>query len=192
MLAILVHRFICNGTRKTPLHIDKKKQSLGRASAVLESYPDGQAAGVRPLDVHVRLTGITKYFPAIAAGTKEMHALGPISIDLARSEFFSVVGPSECSKLTLLHIIARLTMPTDGEASVGGIPVRGQVPDDVGVVFQEDSSFPWLTVRENIAFGLKRRGVDRDEAAHRIDQALRGDPLLPRYLFKAAVSAWLC
>ena len=149
-----------------------KQNTLDQAPIVPALRADGPRADVRPADVHVRLAGITKYFPTSAGGCKGVHALGPISLELGRGEFFSVVGPSGCGKSTLLDIIAGLNTPTDGEASVSGKPVRGQVPADVGVVFQEDSSFPWLTVRENIAFGLKRQGVDKDEAAHRIDQAL--------------------
>ena len=160
------------GRRETPLGEEMKQNTLDRAPIVPASRADGPRADARPADVHVRLAGINKYFATSAGGPKGVHALGPISLELGRGEFFSVVGPSGCGKSTLLDIIAGLNTPTDGEASVSGKPVRGQVPDDVGVVFQEDSSFPWLTVRENIAFGLKRQGVDTQEAAHRIDQAL--------------------
>ena len=93
-----------------------------------------------------------------------MHALGPLDLDLARGEFFAVVGPSGCGKSTLLDVLAGLSAPTAGNVTFEGKPVAGEVPDGVGVVFQEDASFPWLTVRDNVAFGLRRAGM---EAARR-------------------------
>jgi NitT/TauT family transport system ATP-binding protein len=67
-------------------------------------------------------------------------------------------------------VLAGLSPPTDGAVAFEGAPVHGQVPDGIGVVFQEDASFPWLTVEDNIAFGLRERGtapaVVRDRVAH--------------------------
>ncbi len=122
--------------------------------------------------MQVRLKGVTKVFPAAAAVGKPVHALGPVDLDIAKGEFFSVVGPSGCGKSTLLDIIAGLNTQTEGEVYVNNIPVRGNVPDGVGVVFQEDACFPWLTVHDNIAFGLRRQGVEAAEAKRRIDDAL--------------------
>jgi NitT/TauT family transport system ATP-binding protein len=73
-----------------------------------------------------------------------------------RGEFFAVVGPSGCGKSTLLEIIAGLSRPTEGTVTFEGKPVAGEVPEGIGVVFQEDASFPWLTVTDNIAFGLRQ------------------------------------
>ena len=73
-------------------------------------------------------------------------ALGPIDLDLMRGEFFAVVGPSGCGKSTLLEIIAGLNSPTDGSATLEGKPIAGEVPEGIGVVFQEDACFPWLDV----------------------------------------------
>ena len=88
-----------------------------------------------------------------------MHALGPIDLALKQGEFFSVVGPSGCGKSTLLDVVAGLARPTAGSIRFEGKPVAGEVPDGVGVVFQEDASFPWLTVYDNAAFALRRAGV---------------------------------
>jgi NitT/TauT family transport system ATP-binding protein len=120
---------------------------------------------------HARLCGVTRVYPG-AAGTQPVHALGPVDLDLRRGEFFAVVGPSGCGKSTLLEVLAGLQRPTAGTVLFEGRPVSGEVPDGIGVVFQEDASFPWLTVWDNTAFGLRRSGVDAAEIRHRVDDAL--------------------
>jgi NitT/TauT family transport system ATP-binding protein len=117
---------------------------------------------------HASLRGVTRVYP----GTRPVHALGPIDLDIARGEFFSVVGPSGCGKSTLLDVLAGLTAPTGGNITFEDKPVAGRVPDGIGVVFQEDASFPWLTVRDNVAFGLRRSGVAAAEIARRVDYAI--------------------
>ena len=116
--------------------------------------------------VSASLQGVTRIFNG------KLHALGPIDLDLRQGEFFSIVGPSGCGKSTLLDIAAGLSLPTEGRVSFEGRPVAGTVPEGVGVVFQDDASFPWLTVRDNIAFGLKRAGVDGAEISRRVDFAV--------------------
>jgi NitT/TauT family transport system ATP-binding protein len=122
-------------------------------------------------EIHARLCGVTRVYPG-AAGTQPVHALGPVDLDLGRGEFFAVVGPSGCGKSTLLEILAGLQRPTAGTVLFEGRPVSGDVPDGIGVVFQEDASFPWLTVWDNTAFGLRRSGVDAAEIRRRVDDAL--------------------
>ena len=117
---------------------------------------------------HAVLRGVTRVYP----GVTPVYALGPLDLDLARGEFFSVVGPSGCGKSTLLDVLAGLSAPTAGSIMFEGKPIAGQVPDGVGVVFQEDSSFPWLTVRDNVAFGLRRIGMDAAEIARRVEYAV--------------------
>jgi NitT/TauT family transport system ATP-binding protein len=117
---------------------------------------------------HAVLRGVTRVYP----GANPVHALGPIDLDLATGEFFSVVGPSGCGKSTLLDVLAGLNPPSSGTITFEGNPVAGEVPDGVGVVFQEDASFPWLTVRDNVAFGLRRIGMDGAEIARRVDYAI--------------------
>lgn len=73
-----------------------------------------------------------------------------------------MIGPSGCGKTTLLSIIAGLTPPTQGRALVDGVEVKGPGRER-GVVFQEDAVFPWLTVMENVEYGLKIRGVPNTE-----------------------------
>ena len=114
----------------------------------------------------VTLRGVTKVFPA-AAGGKEVHALGPIDIEIRKGEFFAVVGPSGCGKSTLLELIAGLTAPTEGEIEFEGRAIGQNVPDGVGVVFQEDACFSWLSVRENIEFGLRQKNLAQQEKSRR-------------------------
>jgi NitT/TauT family transport system ATP-binding protein len=80
-------------------------------------------------------------------------ALENIDLTLARGEFLSVLGPSGCGKSTLLRLAAGLEMPTSGEVIYDGAPVEGPSRRR-GFVFQSYSVFPWLTARENVAFGL--------------------------------------
>jgi NitT/TauT family transport system ATP-binding protein len=122
-------------------------------------------------EIHVALRAVTRVYPALS-GHGEVHALGPIDLDLRRGEFVGVVGPSGCGKSTLLETVAGLVMPTTGTVTFEGVPVLNQVPDGVGVVFQEDASFPWLTVRDNVAFGLQRAGIDEAEITKRVDHAI--------------------
>src|SRR6201996_7381170 len=121
-------------------------------------------------EAHVELAGVTRYFAK--NDSKELfHALGPIDLTLTRGEFFSVVGPSGCGKSTLLEAIAGLSKPSSGTVTFEGQPVK-DVPDGVGVVFQEDASFPWLNLRDNISFGLRMAGVDGAEIKRRVDYAI--------------------
>jgi NitT/TauT family transport system ATP-binding protein len=122
-------------------------------------------------EAHVSVQGVTRVFPA-REGVGAVHAVGPLDLELRKGEFFSVVGPSGCGKSTLLDIIAGLLDPTEGEVRFEGAKVLGEVPDGVGVVFQEDASFAWLTVWDNLAFGLRRKGVETGEMKRRIDDAL--------------------
>jgi len=122
-------------------------------------------------NVHVSISAVTRVYPG-AAGTQPVHALGPVDLDLRRGEFFAVVGPSGCGKSTFLEVLAGLQPASTGTVTFEGRPVAGDVPEGIGVVFQEDASFPWLTVWDNAAFGLRRAGVDDGEVRRRVDDAL--------------------
>ncbi len=122
--------------------------------------------------VQVSLSEVDKIFERPAAAGGPVHAVGPIDLQLRAGEFFSVVGPSGCGKSTLLELLAGLARPTRGSVLFEGKPIGSGVVEGVGVVFQEDASFPWLTVHDNIAFGLKRLGLDATERTRRIEAAL--------------------
>lgn len=118
----------------------------------------------------VDVRGISRTFPA-RGRQPSVHALGPVDLTLEQGEFFSVVGPSGCGKSTLMDLVAGLSDPTTGDIRINGTPVDG-VPPDVGVVFQEDASFPWLTVEENVGFALRHAGLDDHERRTRVADAV--------------------
>ncbi len=131
--------------------------------------------------VHARLRNVTKVFKAAGQGGKtskaqgkgEVQALGPLDLDLRSGEFFAIVGPSGCGKSTLLELMAGLATASGGAIDFEDKPVNGTVPDGIGVVFQEDASIPWLTVTDNIAFGLRRAKITDHERNARVADALR-------------------
>lgn len=85
-------------------------------------------------------------------------ALENVSFEVPDQQFAVIVGPSGCGKSSLLYLTAGLNEPSDGEIYVGGNRVDGPGADR-GMVFQSYTLFPWLSVRENIEFGLKRKGI---------------------------------
>ena len=142
--------------------------------AVTEEFPSGlRRAGAGPSThaMHLCFDHVTRVFKG-HSGKPPFHALGPVSFDLRQGEFFSVVGPSGCGKSTLLDVGAGLSPATEGRISFEGKPVNGNVPDGVAVVFQEDASFPWLSVYDNAAFAARRAGVSESEIRERVDHAL--------------------
>ncbi|WP_312866415.1 ABC transporter ATP-binding protein [Streptomyces boluensis] len=100
-------------------------------------------------------------------------AIDGIDLEVARGELVSLVGPSGCGKSTLLRCVAGLVRPSEGTVAVDGRTVD-RVPDDLAVVFQDytRSLFPWLTVRDNVALPLRRRGLARTERRAAADAAL--------------------
>lgn len=143
--------------------------TTGHASATAVRAAPGRSAATNAA-AHVQLRGVNKIFARADGG--ELHALGPIDLDLIKGEFFAVVGPSGCGKSTLLEVIAGLTKASAGEIVFEGTTIAGTVPDGVGVVFQEDACFPWLDVVDNIAFGLRKSGLPNAEIKVRVDQAI--------------------
>ena len=123
-----------------------------------------------PPSIHVSLRDVTKVF---ASKLGQIHALGPVDLELRQGEFFAVVGPSGCGKSTLLDIMAALTPPSSGSVTFEGQPIGNSVPDGVGVVFQENACFPWLNVADNITFGLRRQPLDPAEIERRLHYALQ-------------------
>lgn len=128
----------------------------------------GVAKDVAGTEPHASLRAVVRRYE----GAQPVYALGPIDLDLRPGEFFSVVGPSGCGKSTLLDVLSGLGRPTSGTVSFEGRELRGDVPDGVGVVFQEDASFPWLTVHDNVAFGLRRAGSGAAEIGCRVAHAI--------------------
>ncbi|MBI0435611.1 ABC transporter ATP-binding protein [Roseomonas sp. KE0001] len=105
--------------------------------------------------------GLTRTFPG-QGGNAPTLALQPTDLDVAPGEFVSILGPSGCGKSTLLRIVAGLDRPTGGSVTLNGRRVSGPGPDR-GMVFQSYTLFPWLTVEQNIRFGLRERKLPEAE-----------------------------
>ncbi|WP_155368402.1 ABC transporter ATP-binding protein [Catellatospora vulcania] len=112
---------------------------------------------------------VSRVFPV---GRQDFTALDRVSLDIADNEFVTLVGPSGCGKSTLLNILAGLDHPTAGTALVDGRPVSGPGPER-GVIFQQYALFPWLTVRQNVEFGLRTAGVGRRERRETAEHFIR-------------------
>jgi NitT/TauT family transport system ATP-binding protein len=97
---------------------------------------------------------------SVSFGTRgqRTQAVSGVSLEVKPGEFVSVIGPSGCGKSTLLNIVAGFMVPTQGTALLDGRPIGGPGADR-GVVFQQYSLFPWMTVRKNVEFGLKMQGL---------------------------------
>ena len=106
--------------------------------------------------VTLKLENVSKSFAKIE--TDEVtHALTSVTTTMESGEFISLVGPSGCGKSTMLRLIAGLITPTTGKLTVNGEEIEKPAPDR-GMMFQKATLFPWLTVRDNIAFSLKMQG----------------------------------
>ena len=104
-------------------------------------------------------------------GDGALNVLADINLEVAKGEFVSIVGPSGCGKTTLLEILAGLQRSDTGTVTIDGKPLEG--PDRrIGVVFQEESTFPWRTVKENVEFGLAMRGVSARDRRARVGDAI--------------------
>lgn len=122
-------------------------------------------------DIHAEFEAVERSFGEIGT-PREIRALGPISLKLRRGEFLSVIGPSGCGKTTFMDVLGGLQAPTRGRVLFEGRPVGNRVPEGVGAVFQEDATLPWLTIWDNVAFGLRHAGADPAEIRRRVDDAL--------------------
>ncbi len=92
-------------------------------------------------------------------------ALQATDLEVAENDFVTILGPSGCGKSTLLRIVAGLDHPTAGAVLLDGRRIAGPGADR-GMVFQSYTLFPWLTVLDNVCFGLRERGLPRDEQLH--------------------------
>jgi spermidine/putrescine transport system ATP-binding protein len=101
-------------------------------------------------------------------------AVDSLSFSVERGSFFSLLGPSGCGKTTLLRMIAGFIAPDGGDIAIGGNSMRGVAPNrrPVNMVFQQLALFPMMSVGENVAFGLARRGMSRAERAKRSNAML--------------------
>jgi NitT/TauT family transport system ATP-binding protein len=95
-------------------------------------------------------------------GDAEVQAVQDVSLNVQPGEFVSLIGPSGCGKSSLLGILAGFSKPTTGNATLNGVSIN-KPGSERGVVFQQYSLLPWLTVRKNVEFGLRMKGVPRSQ-----------------------------
>jgi NitT/TauT family transport system ATP-binding protein len=105
---------------------------------------------------------LSRVFPGVHGGAA-VTALQPTTLHVGDNDFVTILGPSGCGKSTLLRMIAGLDRPTSGTITLDGRRITGPGPDR-GMVFQSYTLFPWLTIGENIAFGLTEKGMNPAEA----------------------------
>ena len=121
-------------------------------------------------DLVIRVENVSKTFQT--SDDDKVEALEDISLEVPHGEFVTVVGPSGCGKSTLIKLIAGLVQQTTGRIYYQGAEVRG-LNAKVGYVPQESKLFPWLTVEENVAFGLDSRSYSKQERAERVRQYIQ-------------------
>lgn len=120
------------------------------------------AAMVSNAKVSVR--NLTKNFGSLKV-------LDDISFEVSKNDFVCIVGPTGCGKTTFLNLLTRIYQPTSGDLYIDGVSADPRV-HNISFVFQEPSAMPWLTVEDNIAYGLKVKKLPRDEIKRRVDQIL--------------------
>jgi sulfonate transport system ATP-binding protein len=137
----------------------------GAATSASRQQP--QAANAPP---KVWLRQVSLSYPA--ANGNRLLALDEIDLKVQPGEFLCIVGPSGCGKSTLLHIIAGLQSPTSGGVLVDDKPVDGPATDRI-LIFQELGLFPWLTVADNVEFGMKMKGIPKRDRKLKVGHYLR-------------------
>ncbi len=136
--------------------------SMLKTVADTTSVPDAA-----PVQIQVR--GVEKTF---SVGAQKIVALQNIDLDIRKGEFVCLLGPSGCGKSTLLNAVAGFQPPTKGTVTVDGRTITEPGPDR-GMVFQEYALFPWMTVAQNVAFGLEIKGMSKAGIAERVEWLLQ-------------------
>lgn len=117
----------------------------------------------RPVKVEVR--NLTKYFDTL-------HVLDDVSFDIKKGEFVCVVGPTGCGKTTFLNLLTKIYEPSEGTLKIDG-ELADPKRHNLAFVFQEPSSFPWLTVEENLKFGLKVKKLPANVIKERVERIIK-------------------
>ena len=112
----------------------------------------------------VEVKNLTKYFG-------NLHVLDNISFNIKKGEFVCVVGPTGCGKTTFLNLLTRIYTPTKGDLYIDGEPADPK-KHNLAFVFQEPSSMPWLTVEQNLRFGLEIKKLDKKEIDERVNNII--------------------
>src|SRR5437899_5631044 len=140
---------------------------MQRPTKVSRSWRRRLSQQVLQTDADVRCVGLTKRFG-------EVLAVDSVDLEVRRGEFFTMLGPSGSGKTTTLRLIAGFERPDQGRIMLAGEDVAGRPPyeRDVNTVFQDYALFPHMTVGENVAYGLKVKGVRKAARENRVAQAL--------------------
>src|SRR6516165_9357945 len=145
--------------------IEASAEPAGAALRAAQAIkPEASPAADRPL---LRIDGVVKTFGAF-------RAVNGVSLDVRAGEFFALLGPSGCGKTTLLRMLAGFEAPDQGHILLNGADIAHVLPHErpVNMMFQSYALFPHLNVRDNIAFGLRRAGMERKDIAARIAEML--------------------
>ncbi|NMU89543.1 ABC transporter ATP-binding protein, partial [Achromobacter ruhlandii] len=121
----------------------------------------------QPTSLDLSLQAVGKRYPSAQAEGGVLQVLTGVDLDIPAGQFVSIVGASGCGKSTLLRLILGLDDSYEGAITLGGEPVRGTGPER-GIVFQDHRLFPWLTVAQNIAVGLRNAAISNNEKRDRV------------------------
>jgi ABC-type Fe3+/spermidine/putrescine transport system ATPase subunit len=126
------------------------------------------------MSAHLTIDRVTKTYG-------DLVTLNAVDLAIGKGEFFTLLGPSGCGKTTLLRIIAGFVQQDSGVVSIAGRPIDGIPPHrrNIGMVFQNYAVFPHMSVFDNVAYGLRSRGMDRKSVAAKVNQALARVQLEP-------------
>jgi NitT/TauT family transport system ATP-binding protein len=124
---------------------------------------------VDELPTKLSMRGVSKSFHSAAGDV--VHALEHVTLDVGAGEFVCLIGPSGCGKSAILNLLAGLETPDRGEVLLDGRPIVGPGPDRA-VLFQEPALFPWMSVRENVEFGLRMLALPSSEVRDRAERWL--------------------
>ena len=114
--------------------------------------------------IKVKVENLTKRFG-------DLLVLDHMNFAIRKNEFVCVVGPTGCGKTTFLNCLTRIHEPSEGDLYIDGVPADPR-KHNISFVFQEPSALPWLTVEENIAYGLKIKRLPADEIKQRVDHII--------------------
>ena len=165
-----------SNARNLPAQLPISADHRSRAGSVLSPGRTGLATVPRPIREtlsavpKVALSNICLSYRTQSG--ERLLALDHINLEVKAGEFLCIVGPSGCGKSTLLHLIAGLHQQTSGQILVDGKRVRGPGTDRI-LIFQELGLFPWLTVGQNVEFGMKMKGIGKAEREERTHYYLR-------------------
>ena len=113
-------------------------------------------------NVKIEAKNLTKYFG-------DLHVIDNLSFNILKGEFLGIVGPTGCGKTTFLNLLSRLIPPTTGELFIDGVPADPRI-HNLSFAFQEPSAMPWLTVEQNLEFGLRIKKMPDDVMKERVER----------------------